>query len=118
MLQPVEIFAAIDAQPSLMREDACEAYVGKEIDWSLAFINAKKSGRGQALAVFHFKPRGLRLIMGKARLSAHPELEFMRDGEIARVRGTIRRIDALCIELDIRDMVFTATSNIRVSNGR
>ena len=106
MLQPVEIFAAIDAQPSLMREDACEAYVGKEIDWSLAFINAKKSGRGQALAVFHFKPRGLRLIMGKARLSAHPELQFMRDGEIARVRGQIHAVNLLWVDLKIRELSF------------
>jgi hypothetical protein len=36
----------------------------------------------------------------------------MQPGESLRVHGTIRKIDSLCIELEIRDLVFAKLAEV------
>lgn len=102
---PQHIFAEIEAQPPLMRPQAAKAYLGKAVDWPMTFANANEEPAGQARALFRFGPHEIKLITGNVPLSRYPQLRSMRAGERLRVRGTIRKIDTLFIELDISELV-------------
>ena len=46
------------------------------------------------------------MIIGEVGLDKYPRLRMMRPGEPLRIRGTIRKIDALSIELEITELQF------------
>ena len=105
-LAPSGIFAEVESRPPLMREQAKAKYLGKQVKWALAFLDGRAGQDGEARLTFHFDPQDIRMVSGSVRLSDYPRLRSTSVGERIRVRGTIRKVDALCIELDIRDLVF------------
>jgi len=109
-INPATIFAEIQAQPPLMRQEAAKAYIGKMVNWPVTFANASEQSSGQAHLIFRFDPHDMSMITGNVLLSDYPQLRALRSGERLRVRGTIRKIDQLFIELDISKLVFTHSS--------
>ena len=105
---PAAIFAAIEAQPPLMRQQAAGAYIGKEVHWALMFSNGSESRPGEAWLIFRFDPHNLKMVTGCALLSDYPSLRVIRPGETVLVHGRIKKIDelGLSIELEIQDLVF------------
>lgn len=108
-IEPAGIFAEIDAQPPLMRQQTAAAYFGREICWSLMFANATEPYQGQARLMFRFNPDSVRMVVGDIVLSTYPSMMGARDGESVLVRGRVRKIDNLCIELEIQDLVLSRT---------
>ncbi len=104
-LKPSDIFTEVEALPPLMRERAAKAYIGKEIDWVLVFENGSEDERGHAHLVFSFRPHSVRMVMGEVPLEEHPDLRSMLSGTAVHVCGRIRKVDALTIELEIRELV-------------
>ena len=88
-----------------MREQAKTKYIGTQVKWTLMFLDGRSDQDGEARLTFHFGPQDIRMVSGSVLLSDYPRLKSMRAGESLRVRGTIRKIDTLCIELEIRDLV-------------
>ena len=106
-LDPVAILAEIQAQPPLMRQEAAKAYIGRMVNWPVTFANASEQSSGLAHLIFRFDSHHINMITGNVSLSDYPQLRALRSGERLRVRGTIRKIDQLFIELDIIKLVFT-----------
>ncbi len=106
VLEPAKIFAEIETQPPLMRQQAAQTYIGKVINWPVIFSNASEQPSGQAHLIFCFGSHHINMITGNVSLSDYPQLRSLRSGERLRVRGTIRKIDQLFIELDISKLVF------------
>lgn len=104
--EPVEIFAAIDAQPPLMRKEAANAYIGKEVHWALTFSDGSEEHQGQASLAFHFDTRDIRMVLGRVLLSDYPSLKSMQSDEAVLVHGRVQKISAMFLELEIRDLVF------------
>ena len=100
------IIEEIQAQPPLMRPQAARAYHGIEGEWVLTFANAQEGPSGQARLYFTAEPHAMKMINGRVSLRKYPQLRQLQVGAPVRVRGTIRRIEPLFIELDIRDLVF------------
>ena len=110
-LEPSAIFKEIEAQPPLMRSRAARAYQGMESDWSLIFANAQEGRSGDARLYFNCEPRRMMgMISGNASLRKYPQLRRLQAGTPVRVRGTIQKVDACFIELEIRDLVFAMAS--------
>lgn len=107
-IEPPAIFAEIDAQPPLMRQRAAAIYLGKEVCWSLKFRNATEFSPGQAHLMFGFGNEIVRMVTGEISLATHPGLVTARVGENLLVRGHLRRIDNMTIELDISDIVLSS----------
>lgn len=105
---PAQIFAKIEAQPPLMRQQAAGAYIGKEVHWALTFSNGSESRPGEAWLIFRFDSHDLKMVTGCALLSDYPSLRVIRPGETVLVHGRIKKIDelGLSIELEIQDLVF------------
>jgi len=103
-LDPATIFAEIKAQPPLMRPQATQAYLGRSVDWSVIFANASEQPSGRAHLIFRFNQHDMGMITGAASLAQYPQLRSLRSGERIQVRGRIRKIDTLSIELEIRDL--------------
>ena len=106
---PAEIFAAIEAQPPLMGQQAAGAYISEEVHWVLTFSNGSESRPGEAWLIFQFDSHDLKMVTGRAVLSDYPSLRVIRPGETVLVRGRIKKIDelGLSIELEIQDLMFT-----------
>lgn len=109
-LNPAQIFAAIEAQPPLMREEAKAKYLGKQVRWMLAFLDGHVYEPGEARLTFHFDSKDIRMVSGSVSLSKYPQLKSMQPGETLRIRGAIRKIESLCIDLDIRDLMFAKSA--------
>lgn len=90
-----------------MRPEARQTYQGMEVDWSVTFTNAQAHRSSRASVYFSSGPHLLSMIVGKVLLSEYPRLKRLQVGAPVQVRGTIRKIDALFIELEIQDLVFT-----------
>ena len=103
-LQPSEIFAKIEACPPLMRDQTMQRYIGRTVNWLLTFRNGSTNDRGQARLIFNTQPDGIRMIAGTAPLSKYPGLKSLPSGESVRVRGRIRKIDSVCVNLDITEL--------------
>ena len=101
----LEIFTQIDSLPPLMRADAANAYVGKTVEWDLTFVDGDETAPGRAHLVFRSGSTGVRMIMADASLEDYPYLRSLPSGEAVRVRGRIKNIDALCINLDLTELV-------------
>lgn len=101
VLEPADIFTEIDSRPPLMRDEACKIYVGKEVEWLLAFANGYEFGeKGRVRLSFRCEPRLLGWVVGTVALSDYPWLKSLQADEIVRVRGRISGIDAMTITLD------------------
>jgi len=106
---PSQLFAHLEAQPPLMRASAGNAYVGKEVNWNLMFVDGSERVTGKASLIFDTGVLGDRMIRGDVSLTEHPYLRSLPSGEPVRVRGTIRRVDALFVELEVAEMTLVRT---------
>lgn len=102
-LTPVQVFDEYKAQPPLMRPRFAKKYVGMEVDWPVRFADAWKSGKEIRVA-FHVEL--LRGISGSVPRSMYPQLEHLHANEPLRIRGRIRSVSTLWIELDITELLF------------
>ena len=103
-LEPSRLFAEIDARPPLMRDEVMQMYIGRTVDWRLTFRNGSTNDRGQAWLIFNSQPNGVRMVTGTAQLSRYPGLRSLPSGETVRVRGRIRKMDSVCLDLDIDEL--------------
>ena len=104
LTEPSQFFAEIDAQPPLMRANVANTYVGKEVDWNLFFVDGSEPIAGTASLIFHSGVMVVWIISGEVSLIEHPYLRSLPAGEPVRVRGKIKKIDALSINLDISEL--------------
>ena len=104
--EPADIFATIEARPPLMRKEAAASFIGREVNWTLTFSNGSEERPGQAWLIFRSDPHNMRMVAGYASLADHPSLKTLQRNETVLVSGWVRKIDALYIELEIRDLVF------------
>ena len=107
-LDPANLFAEIDAQPPLMRDEAAKRYVGREVDWPLTFFSGHEHDLGQARVMFRVASQGIGMVVGAVSLSDYPWLRSLHADEAVRVRGRIRNIDTMSIELDISDLLLVS----------
>jgi hypothetical protein len=104
-LDPANIFAEIEAHPPLMRAEAANTYVGKDIDWLLTFFSGHELGIGRARLTFRIASQGIGMVVGAVSLSDYPWLKSLHADEPVRVRGRIRKIDTMSIELEISELL-------------
>ena len=114
-LEPSEIFAKIEACPPLMREQAKAAYLGKEVAWPVIFVDGYEQSSGHARLTFQYQPSEVKFIGATARLSDYPWLKSTRAGETIRLRGRIRSINTLAIELDLKELLLAHPTAHHVS---
>lgn len=105
-LTPVQIFKEYDAQPPLQRPRYISDLFGTTVDWPVKFFDASAIDADVASVAFHYEALLVRMITGKVSRSAYPRLENLCEGEPMRMRGRIRSVSALCIELDITELLF------------
>jgi len=105
-MEPSVIFAEIEAQPPLMRQQAARAYCGIESDWLLTFANAKEGRPGEAHLYFNVEPHAImKMVSGTVSLRKYPQLRQLQVGAPVRVRGKIQKVDPFFINLEIQDLV-------------
>ena len=107
---PSHIFAEMDAQPPLMRSQVVARYIGMEVDWLITLANGSEDHSGQAHLLFQFDSRSVRMVTGEVSLSEYPQLRATRAGSPLRIRGTIRKITTLSIELEIAELLLAQTT--------
>jgi len=103
---PLQIFAEFDAQPPLMRKEFVQRYIGVEVDWPGTLADAREQKLGQIHVVCWPEPDGERLIVCDVSLSEYPQLKQLRVGDPLHLRGRIRKVDILTIELEIQNLMF------------
>ena len=103
---PARIYAEFDAQPPLMRPEVVSEYIGRDVNWSVTLAGAREERPGQAFVSFHFEPHSVRMIGGEVSLSEYPQLKLTHVGHPIHLRGKIRKIDTLSIQLEISKLVF------------
>lgn len=103
-LEPSAIFAEIESHPPLMREQAKTAYIGKEVAWSVIFVNGYQQSSGEARLTFQPEPNEIKFISVTARLTDYPWLTSTRAGETVHLRGNIRNINTLSIEVSLKEL--------------
>lgn len=104
-MTPEEIFAEFEAQPPLMRPRFAEKYVGMEINWLVRLADAWQAGKNTRVA-FHVDTLGIHAIGGEVPRAQYPQLEYLHAREPLRIRGRIRSVSSLWIELDISELLF------------
>lgn len=104
-LEPSAIFGEIESHPPLMREQARAAYIGREVAWSAIFVNGYEQSPGQVRLTFQPEPNEIKFISVTTRLSDYPWLKSACAGEAVRLRGNIRSIDTLSVEVDLKELV-------------
>ena len=105
-LEAGNIFAQIDARPPLMRQAAARTYIGSEVDWPMIYRDGYELSSGWVRLLFTPERKSLQMIAGTAALSDYPQLKRLQVGAAVRVCGTISKVEALQIELDIRRLTF------------
>ena len=105
-ITPSGIFEEFDTQPPLMRRSFMEKYLGMEVDWSVTFADAWEGHTETVRVAFRFEPHSVRMITSDVLLSDYPRLRNLRAGEPLRVRGRIREVSRLWIELDVAELLF------------
>lgn len=101
-----QVFQDYSAQPPLMRPKFAQKYVGMEVDWPVRFADAWEIGKtGKNLRVM-FHVELLRGISGTVPRAKYPQLEHLQAKEPLRIRGRIRSVSTLWIELDITELLF------------
>lgn len=104
MIRPNEIFAAIKAQPPLMRGEAAKRYIGQSVDWLVSFVDGSEHSDGIVEVMFRIAPGDLKMVVGRVPLASYPQLRIMPSEAGVRLRGRIQRINGLFIELKIEDL--------------
>ena len=99
-LDPLAIYANIESHPPLMREEAQQPYLGKEVDWRLTFAHGSAKGDEVHVSFFVRSPKA-RLVAGDVRLTDHPWLKSLHVNEPVRVHGRIREVSDVAIYLHI-----------------
>jgi len=89
-----------------MRKEFVQQYLGLEVDWPGTLADAREQKPGQIHVVCWPEPDGKRLIVCDVSLSEYPQLKQLRVGDPVHLRGRIRKVDVLSIELDIRVLAF------------
>ena len=105
-MTPEEIFAEFEAQPPLARRRSMQRYLGVEMDYPVTFADAWEADNETVRIALRFEPHSVRGIVGNVALADYPQLEHLRAGEPLRVRGRIRSVSTLWIELDISELLF------------
>lgn len=108
MIQPMEIFAEIEAQPPFMRTEAIQRYLGREVEWILTFRDGYESQPGQAHLMLQFASHDIRHVATTVALENYPRLKNARSGQLVQVHGRILRIGTLNIELQMIELAFCA----------
>ena len=103
MLTPAEIYAEVESHPPLMQEEAKGKYLGQEVEWFLTFFSGSLY-EDQVHLMFHHESRRIGWVTGVVPLSDHLWLKTLRAEEPVQVRGRIRSIDAMAINLDILEL--------------
>jgi len=98
-LEPEAIFSAVSAQPPLRRDEARASYVGREVDWTLVYIDGWEQSRGRARLAFKQERSIARCVFASVPLTDCPWLKHLHAGEIMRVRGRIAELNQLTITL-------------------
>jgi len=111
-LEPETIYSDINSYPPLMREERKRAYIGKEVEWQVTLADGYED-KGRVHLTFHCEPRVLRLVSGTVRLSEYPWLKSLRADEPVQVRGRIRRLGGMAIELDILELNLQEPATVR-----
>ena len=111
-LEPETIDADINSHPPLMREKIKREYLGKEVEWLVTFADGYEE-KGKAHLTFHCEPRALRLVSGTVVLSDYPWLKSLRADEPVQVRGRIRRLGGMAIELDVLELSLPEPATLR-----
>ena len=111
-VDPAGIAREIESQLPLMRQEAASAYLGKDVDWFVAYRNAYEISSRRAQLLFAYEASHAPMITGTVALSEYPQLKRLRAGESVRVRGTIRGVDMLQIALDIKELVLPKTVEV------
>ena len=109
-IEPATIFAEIDSQPPLMRRRVATAYLGREICWSLIFSDASEPREGRTRLLFDFDPHSVKMIVGEVLLSNYPSLMHAKSGESVLVRGRVKSVDKICIELEIQALILSRST--------
>ena len=107
-LVPSAIFKEIEAQPPLMRPELVRQYIGMDVDWPATLADAREQRPGEIHVVGWSTSRGNRLIVVDVPFSAYPHLKTVRVNDPFRVKGKIKRIDAIAIELEIAELLFAS----------
>lgn len=110
MLQPTDIYAEIKSQPPLMRDEAGQKYIGREVEWLVTFDNGWES-KGQAHLSFGVEPHVISMVKGTVSLTEYPWLKSLRADKVVRVRGRISRIDGMAITLDKLELSLPEAAN-------
>lgn len=103
---PAQIFSEFEAQPPLMRSEVARQYIGLDVDWPVTLADAREQRPGEIHVVGWSTSRGNGLIVVDVPLSAYPQLRTLRVNDPFRVKGKIKRVDAVVIELEIAELVF------------
>ena len=105
-LTPTQIFKEFDQMPPLQRPRLTEHLQGETVDWSVRLANAWQNNDETVRVAFRYGPPTVQSIIGNVRRSDYPQLEHLQVGESLRVRGRIRLVSTLWIELDITELLF------------
>lgn len=100
MLEPGKIFAAIEARPPLMREEAKAMYLGKDVDWILNLVNGWAERSERARLALRQERSNVQFVIATVPLSDCPWLRHVHASERLRIRGRIADIDNMSIELE------------------
>ena len=106
MLEPSHIYQDVESHPPLMQEEAQRKYIGQEVEWRLAFFSGSMQ-QDQAHLMFRCELRQVRPfggITGTVSLSSYPWLKTLPADEPVLVKGRIRRVNSMTIELDILEL--------------
>lgn len=115
MLEPSKIYEDIESHPPLMQEEAQRKYIGQEIEWSLTFTGGYVHD-GMCHLRFRSGPR-LSAPNGGVRcavpLSRYSWLKTMQAETPVQVRGRIREINVLAIELDALELSLSESAIVK-----
>lgn len=102
-LTPAAIDAEVRSYPPLKRDSIRKIYVGKEVDWRVTFFTGWKESKGRVGLAFRDKPLGM-TIFGHVPLTDYPWLESLNVDEAVWIRGQIRKVDSMTIDLEILEL--------------
>ena len=104
--EPAAIFEKMRSCPPLMRTEAQNAYIGKEVAWLLYFADGSIRENGEAHLIFRITsdPVRIDMVTGRVLLADYPWLKSLKAGEAVHVRGRIRQVDSFKIEIGMLEL--------------
>ena len=112
---PSAIFAEIKSYPPLMREEVQRPYIGREVEWRLAFSGGSIR-EGQASLCFFIRQE-FGMVVGDVPLARYPWLKSLPSDETVRIGGRIRKIDPSTIHLDISRLTHEGRGTRKTDKG-